>query len=187
MDKKIKLAGALLLASTLQFFVSMFIAQSMLPRYSVFNNYISELGIGQTATLFNTSIILLGLMLCLSALLIFLTLPRKAFPFLLGLTGLCAIGVGLFTMQTGKLHSIFSVVTFILSALAVLSTYKLLKSPLRLLAIICGLITIVAIVLLGTHTFLGLGKGGMERIVVYVPLIYTALFGLYLTFFYRID
>ncbi len=57
----IKISGLVLFAGAAQFFLLVLIAEALYPQYSVANNYISDLGVGSTAYIFNTSIVLLGI------------------------------------------------------------------------------------------------------------------------------
>ncbi len=56
-----KISGLVLFAGAAQFFLLVLIAEALYPHYSVANNYISDLGVGSTAYIFNTSIVLLGI------------------------------------------------------------------------------------------------------------------------------
>ncbi len=178
--KKAGLAGALLFASTLQFFIVIFIAQSMIPGYSIYDSFISELGVGETAALFNTSLIILSSALILSALLLYSISTTKRFALLIAAIGVCGIGVALFPLDNQPLHAIISGTAFILSILAVMSTYEMLPKPFNLTSILIALVSSVALLLLITNNFFGLGQGGIERVFIYLNLIFTALFGLYL-------
>ncbi len=178
--KKAELAGALLFASTLQFFAVIFIAQSMIPGYNIYDSFISELGVGETAALFNTSVIILSLALILSALLLHSISTTKRFALLIAAIGICGIGIALFPLNNQPLHTIISGTAFILSILAVVSTYEILPKSFNFASILIGLVSLVALLLLITNNFFGLGQGGVERVFVYLNLIFTALFGLYL-------
>jgi hypothetical protein len=60
--------------------------------------------------------------------------------------------------------------------LAAIFSYRLVKFPLGYLSAVLGLITLVALGLMAAKVFLGMGVGGMERMVFY-PAI-TWLLGL---------
>ena len=74
-----KISGLVLFAGVAQFFIFVLIAEAIYPNYSVANNYISDLGVGSTAYIFNTSIILLGIAIIISG--IFLEKFRISFCF----------------------------------------------------------------------------------------------------------
>jgi len=98
------------------------------------------------------------------------------------------MGVGIFTEDAGTMHSVMSLVAFLFSGLsaifAVVCSYvhdfKLMKMPFSAIAIALGLTTLVALALFIGKIYLGLGVGGMERIVVYPVLMWGAGFGGYL-------
>ncbi len=99
---------------------------------------------------------------------------------LLTLTGIGAMGVGLFPENFGVIHGIASLITFLFGSLSVLMSYRLLKSPSSYLSILLGAMSLVALVLFGSGTYLGLGKGGMERMIAYPALLWGVGFGGYL-------
>ena len=74
----------------------MLICEALYPGYSISENMISDLGIGSTAGLFNSSIIVLGLLIILSAISFHSFHKNKIFTILMILTGTGAMGVGIF-------------------------------------------------------------------------------------------
>ncbi len=56
-------------------------------------------------------------------------------------------------------------------------SYKLEKQPLSSLSIVLGVFSLLALVLVGSETYLGLGLGGMERMVAYPLLLWEVGFG----------
>lgn len=62
-----KVAGFLVLVGGLQFVLGMLVAGGDLPGYTVSQNYISDLGVGPTASIFNSSVFLVGSMILASA------------------------------------------------------------------------------------------------------------------------
>ncbi|MGB9659567.1 MAG: DUF998 domain-containing protein [Nitrososphaerales archaeon] len=63
----IKVAGALLFVGTVQFILGLVVAEVLFPNYNVSKNFISDLGVGPTSLIFNSSVILFGLSLVISA------------------------------------------------------------------------------------------------------------------------
>ena len=55
-----KLAGTLIFVGTAQFILFATVAEALYPDYSISNNYISDLGVGPSAPLFNSSVLVLG-------------------------------------------------------------------------------------------------------------------------------
>jgi hypothetical membrane protein len=107
---------------------------------------------------------------------------------MLVLTGIGAIGVGVFTEAFGVLHMVVSLVTFLFSGLSAIVSvlcsrvhkFPLVKMPFSALSIILGLMTLVALALFGMGQYLNLGVGGMERMIAYPALLWGAGFGGYL-------
>jgi hypothetical membrane protein len=91
----------------------------------------------------------------------------------LTLTGFGAMGVGLFPETAGIIHSIASLITFAFGALFAIASYKLQKPPLSYFAVLFGAVSLMALVLFISGIYLGLGKGGMERMVAYPILLWA--------------
>jgi len=54
------------------------------------------------------------------------------------------------------------------------------RSPLSYLFMLLGLIGLLALILLGGNTYLGLGAGGMERMIFYPAMFWALGFGAYM-------
>ena len=173
-----KTAGAILFIGAIQFIiVGLVIAEASYPNYSVADNYISDLGVGPSAFIFNTSVFILGILVIVGSYFVHKTYHRTLFTILLTITGVGAAGVGIFTENAGLLHPIFSLFAFVFGALAAIVSYRLLRSPLSFFSIILGIFSLLAIVLFGSGNYLGLGAGGMERMVAYPTLLWGLGFG----------
>jgi len=153
--------------------------------YSVTNNYISDLGANcrtgctsvPSAYLFDTSIALLGLLILVGAYYLQRAYHWTPGSIIIGLAGIGALGVGLFPETTGIWHSIFSLVVFLFAGLAALVTARFQRKPMFYFSIILGLATLAALFLYIGGNYVGLGPGGMERIVVYPVLLWSIGFG----------
>ncbi len=177
------IAGALLLVGGLQFTLGMIVAEAVYPNYSVSRNYISDLGVWNkpSATIFNPSIILLGLTILISAYFIQREFKRGVITSLFVLAGLGPIGVGIFPENTflvngvPLIHSIAAIVSFIFGGIAAVTSYRITKGPFRYFSVILGFATLFALFLFATTRpdYLGIGVGGMERMIVYPNLIWT--------------
>ncbi len=173
-----KIAGTLLFVGTAQFLFMMILAEMLYPGYSVANNFISDLGVGATAPIFNSSIILFGVMLVLAGFFIRRGYKDEYYPEVVALSGVGALGVGLFPETTGDIHLSFAFIAFFFGAIAAIMAYKLEKIPLRYISIILGIISLAALVLGSVFGIdLGLGRGGMERMIVYPILVWGIAFG----------
>ncbi|MEM5834310.1 MAG: DUF998 domain-containing protein [Candidatus Aenigmatarchaeota archaeon] len=172
-------AGILIFVASAQFIIALKIAEALYPNYNVSSNYISDLGVGPSAFIFNSSVFLLGFLALISAYFLLIEKERKDFLFCLVLAGIGAMGVGIFTEDFGLLHTIFSFITFFFGALASIFSYKTQKSTFSLLFLLLGSISLISLILFGLGADLGLGKGGMERMIAYPILIWALGFGAY--------
>ncbi len=175
-----KAAGYLLFVSGVQCLLVMLIAEAVYPGYSVSSNWISDLGVGSTSLLFNSSVFLLGAMLIAAAWLINLAFDSKLFSVVLAAAGVGAMGVGLFPETAGVVHTVFSLIIFLFGGLSAILSYRLLEPPFSYFSVLLGATTLLALILTGSGTYLGLGKGGMERMVAHPALLWEVGFGGYL-------
>jgi len=177
-----KLAGLFFFLAASQFIVGMMVAETQYPDYNTGQNYVSDLGnlTEPSAAVFNASIILLGLLLLTGVYFLQQAFDFKTLSILLILTAIGAIGVGVFTENAVTAHPLVSLIAFLFGALSSIASYKLLKQPFSIIAIILGLISLTALGLFATKIYLGLGPGGMERMIAYPILLWGAGFGGYL-------
>jgi hypothetical membrane protein len=184
-----KAAGIILMTACLQFLLAVTIAESQYPFYSTSQNTLSDLGAlaGSSATIFNLSVILLGIMGLVVVYLVLKSGGCRLFSSSLAVSSLAAVGVGLFPTYTGTPHMFFSGVVFIFGTLAVIFSYRLgLNVPIVALSLVLGLISLLSIfgfLWLGMASPLVelLGVGGAERLVAYPVLFYLLGLGGYLT------
>jgi len=169
--------------------------------YSVASNFISDLGANcsfpsgacyfpPSAFLFDSSVVILGLTLLISAYYLHRAFRWMPGTLLLAIAGLGAIGVGVFPETTGVLHEIVSLVAFLFTGLSAIASIKLQKKPLGYLSVILGVLTIVGLILAvassqtllagARGTYLGLGAGGIERLVFYPAILWAIGFGSHL-------
>ena len=175
-----KAAGILLFIGSTQFILGMLTAEALYADYSVSLNYISDLGVGSTALIFNSSVFLLGIMVVAASFFIQRLFDFKLLSMFMFLTGIGAMGVGLFPENFGMLHTVSSLFAFLFGSLSAIASFKLQKAPLSYLAIILGFLSLFSLVLFGSGVYLGLGKGGMERMIAYPTLLWAVGFGGYL-------
>ena len=153
--------------------------------YSVSVNFVSDLGatcrssctIPPSAWLFDISNAVLGLLILVGAYFLQRAFTWKPATGLLALAGIGALGVGLFPETAGILHTIFSFIAFLFAGLSAVVTSKFEKKPMSYLSIILGLATLAALFLFVGGINLGLGVGGMERMIVYPALLWAVGFG----------
>jgi len=184
-----KIAGTLIFVGSAQFIIGLIVAEAFYPGYSVARNFISDLGatcratclvVQPTSTIFNSSVTLLGLLAIVASYFIEREFGSRALSFLVIMTGLGATGVGVFPETAGVIHPIVSLITFVFAGLSAIASYKLQKAPSSYFSVLLGVMTLVALALYVSDIFLGLGQGGMERMIVYPALIWAVGFSAYL-------
>lgn len=174
------IAGLAFFAGATQFLVTMIVGEAQRPTYSVSADAISDLGVGSTALLFNTSVFLVGVLSIGGAYFLHRMHRRKLLTILFVLGGVGAMGVGLFPETIPAAHGIFAFTAFVFGGIAAIVAYPLEKEPLNYISVFLGVFGLAAVVLFSSGTYLGLGYGGMERMIVYPVLLWQVAFGGYL-------
>ena len=194
-DKK-RLAGTLLSAGALQWFFSVMIAEGLHQGFYLspsqwipFSNqihYVSELGVGSTAPIFNISTIVLGLMVAGAACLFYLKDRTILFSSLLLISGVGALGVGVFPTNIQPTHGIFQLLALLFGAFSAILSFRKQEAPLSYISAVLGIVSFVTSIVFYPYlglgvtdmsTFLGLGKGAMERIVIYSLILWIFGYG----------
>jgi len=189
--KNSKISGTLLLVGATQFILFLIVAEAVYPGYSVSANHISDLGVWgkPSAVFFNPSTILFGLTVLGSSYFINKEFKNPIFAILFGLAGAGALGVGVFPETTfvingiPVIHTISAATAFIVGGIAAIASFRFTKSPLRYVGVVLGVVALVATVLFRTTEdfgYLGIGVGGMERMIAYPPILWIIGFGGYL-------
>ncbi|MGD0172198.1 MAG: DUF998 domain-containing protein [Halobacteriota archaeon] len=111
------LLGALLFVGVAQFILVIAITEALYPGYSVATDALSDLGVGQTALLFNASVAVLGVCVFIGSLVGQRTLGT-GLTITLAVTGACAVGVGVFPETTGAPHLVFAIAAFVFAAVS---------------------------------------------------------------------
>jgi len=208
--RSVRHGAILLVVATLQFLVAMAVTQWGYgpPNYSLTSNYISDLGAVHCATfggsgsfaghyacspwhnVFNISIIVMGLLIILAVILI-----RTAFPvrsprmvglWLLAIAGLGSVGVGLSPEDVYLPgHEASAILAFVGGGLALIVLgFAMFRDTrwggFRAYTVLSGLIAIIALILFMSKVDLGLGVGGMERLIVAPVLLWSLVAGTHL-------
>lgn len=172
-----EVAGVLIFIAASQLILGVIVAEALYPGYSISTNYISDLGIGPSSTIFNVSVFLLGLLAIIGVYFFQRAFHSRLVTILFTIAALAAMSVGIFTENSEPMHSIASIVLFLFCGLSAIFSYKVTKSPFNIIAILLGLTSLVAMILFMGNIYLGLGVGGMERMIVYPILIWIIGFG----------
>jgi hypothetical membrane protein len=179
-------AGAALFLGTVQYGIGLILAEAFYPGYNVSTNAVSDLGATcstpcviyyPTATIFDTSIVILGVAILVTAYFSRKAFKSTLFSVIVALGGIGAIGVGTFNETTGIFHSIFSLIVFLFAGISALMASRYVKPPMSIFSIVLGLLTLIALALYVPKIYLGLGQGGMERMIVYPVLLWAIGYG----------
>ena len=187
-----KLAGTLFFVAATQFVLCLTISEALYPGYSIFGNNISDLGVGPSSIVFNSSVFLLGLLLIAGVYLLRHNSNFQTLNIMLLLMGIGSMGVGIFTKDFTLAHGAVSSTAFFFAGLSAIASFRVLTKPFSLISITLGAITLGALSLfsigmvasgsvasdiaLDSIFYLGLGPGGMERMIVYPALVWLAGF-----------
>ena len=176
--------GLWLLVGGLEILFLVHLSELLYPGYSISANYISDLGVGPmpSSAIFTVAVILFGLMALVAAALLRLKNKKSLICLLLALSGIGAIGVGVFNEDYIPLvHRASALMAFLFGNLAALYSYRMVRPPLACVFALLGLIGLSALALYGGRTYLGLGVGGMERMILYPAMFWAIGFGAYLS------
>jgi hypothetical membrane protein len=156
--------------------------------YTTRDNYISELGAPSppetikpepSATIFNYSMIISGLMIMLATFFIQRIFKKLITSIPLGLFGIGIFGVGIFPGNIVPWHMVFAIMLFIAGGIGAITSYKITSAPIRYLFICLGIVILVF--LFGQKYFIpSLGVGGAERWLFYPTLFWLSGLGGYL-------
>lgn len=169
-----RIAGSMVFAGSGLFLLGMMIAEAACPGYSPSRNYISDLGVGSTALLFTSINILYGSAILSGVFILRKEFTSRAFLIFLGLSGVGTMGVGLFPETVPYLHIPFAITAFVSGGISAVISCKFISAPFSFFGPALGIISLLALLLLASGHHLGLGPGGIERLIVY-PLVIWSL------------
>jgi hypothetical membrane protein len=186
---KTTISGGSLLVGGIQWFLGILAAESWYDGYSSRIDYVSDLGIGPTASIFNLSVFMLGAFLIGGAYFLFKSTERKLLPVLLTISGTGAMGVGLFPANLQPMHSIATLLAILFGSFAAIGSYTYQSKPMSIIAVVLGVMSLVLAIAFipylglptgSTVTFLGMAKGSLERWAIHPLLAWIIGFGGYL-------
>jgi hypothetical membrane protein len=194
--KKYRRLAYVLYAVCIQYYiVQVIVASKFTLGYSLKQNTISDLGnsfCGQYGSryvcsplcmLMNVSFIFLGLLMITGSLLIYMydtrIMQRIACACMI-CAGIGTVLVGVFPENTiPDFHIVGAALPFVLGNLSLIlfGLVKSIRTWIRRLAYVLGVIGLLALCLFMTHNYGDLGIGGMERLVAYPQTIWLIIFG----------
>ena len=185
--------------------VEYFIAQVIVARawsmpYSIRANTISDLGnsicglfngryvCSPFHALMNSALICLGVFMLIGSSLIYHEFKPTKYAALgfgfMAIAGLGTVLVGVFPENSpAVLHTVGAAMPFLIGNVGIIILGAVLKLPVRLrwFSLATGIISLIGLAFFITNYYLGLGIGGMERIVAYPQTIWLIVFGLYIS------
>lgn len=199
------LLGPIVWILSIQYYiVQLIVAQDWPKPYSLAHNTISDLGVTSCGSysrmlvcsplhvLMNASFILLGLFMIVGSMLIYYQRKKNmgsAVGFsCMAIAGIGTIMVGLYPENTmSGLHIVGAALPFLIGNFGLVILGRALDIPksLRYFTIFSGVLTLAALALFMTQTYLGIGIGGMERVVAYPQSIWLIVFGGYMVYEHR--
>jgi hypothetical membrane protein len=184
---QLRLPGVLLFILAAQFMTVIMLGASMATGYDVSGGAISDLGVlGETALLFNASLVLVGALNVAAGLLLFAATGRRWLVATFVIAGLGAVGAGLVPLDRSDLHGIFALLAFLFFNVEALVIGTLVVGPMRIVSWIAGLAGIGFVVLMvigdsgNPGVFGPIGHGGAERMIVYPVMLWMLGLGGYL-------
>lgn len=166
-------AGALIFLGSAGSITGIIVSEALSPGYHS-SQMISDLGIGPAAPVFNASLALCGILVMAAAYCLWKEGFDLRFCALMALIGLGQAGVGFFPENTGAPHLVSAAIVFLGGCLLAFLSARVFSVPWAWISCAIGIVTLVAISLFINGNYLGLGVGGMERIIAY-PLLFWAL------------
>lgn len=179
----LKSPGLWLFLGALEALFLIHLAEFLYPGYSVSQDYISELGVGPTTPrlIFITALVAFGSMILMAAFLLRERGRMSKLWLLLAVSAIGAIGVGVFDMDNfNALHGLSALLAFLFGNVAAVYSWRWVRPPCSHLFALLGLIGLSALALLGAEIDLGLGLGGIERMVFYPAMFWLLAFGMYM-------
>jgi len=167
------IAGALIFIGTAWLLLGIIVSEALYPGYRV-TRMVSDLGVGSTALFFNSAMMGFSLLILATACLLNKAGMNRGFVVLLVLTGIGALGVGVFPDTLAVPHAISAITVFVCGSICALAACRCFSGLWSLVSPALGIIALTAMILLGANVYCGLSAGGMERMIVY-PLILWAL------------
>jgi len=186
---KATLSGSFFLIGGVQWFLGILAAESWYDGYSSRIDYVSDLGTGPTAFIYNLSVFMLGAFIVLGTFFLYMAQKRRILPILLTICGIGAMGVGIFPANLQPMHSVFTLLAILFGSFAAVGSYTYQTKPMSIISVVLGLMSFVLAMIFipylglpfgSTETFLGMAKGSLERWAINPILAWIIAFGSYL-------
>src|SRR3989339_374376 len=183
-------AGLLLFIGTALFVFAAIVSEGIDTDYT-YSQPMNWLGDGAAAPIFKSAFVILGLFTIIGAYLIVRPLKQQTFNnkliwLLMTLTGIGAVGIGIFNETLGLVHVVAVRMFWAFAIPSAVMSYMFQKKPFAYISIILGVVSLVAVILflssvyVGPSPLLGITRGGMQRMIQYPILLWILAFGAHL-------
>lgn len=183
-DRRTELAGAAYALLSALFMTVIMLGTSMAPNYDVAAGAISDLGvIGETALLFNATLIVVGLLNVIGGWLLYRSSHARSTLVVGLLAGLGALGAGLFPLDRGDVHGLSALLAFVFFNIQTAMMASRSQGALRPFGVALALLGLgyVVVMVIGDSgnpaIFGAIGHGGAERLIVYPPMLWLLIYG----------
>ena len=183
------LSGFFFLIGGVQWFLGILLAESWYDGYSSRIDYVSDLGTGPTALIYNLSVFMLGVFVVIGTFFLYTVEKRKLLPILMTICGIGCMGVGIFPANLQPMHSVATLLAIMFGGFAAVGSYSYQTKPMSIISVGLGLMSfILAMIFIpylglpfgSTETFLGMAKGSLERWAINPILAWIMVFGAYM-------
>jgi hypothetical membrane protein len=189
-----QLAGFAFFSAGVIVFMGIVTAEALYPMtYTTFGNEISDLGgtrppeglvFQPSATIFNTAMLLAGLLVTFGSILTHRVLGRWRVTLPTAILGVGVTLVAIFPGPTGNPHAISAMVAFFAGGFAAIFSASVVRGPFRWALLLLGIVNLASLasyfVLGDANPMWSLGVGGAERWVAYPEILWLLGFGGYL-------
>src|SRR2546430_2116025 len=133
-----------------------------------------------------SAVFALGITIIAASVFLFRAFRDRLLAIALVLAGIGAIGFGLVPATDNlapepyrnlAIHTGFALAAYFFAALAAILAVRVVRSPFGYISVALGIVSLVALGLLGTDQYGILGRGGMERMVVWPLLLWGVAVG----------
>lgn len=188
MDGSYRIAGTLFFLLAAQFMVIIMLGAAMVPGYDFGASAISDLGVApETALLFNGSLVVVGLLTIAGGVVFFRSHEAAWLLALYLMAGIGAILAGVFTLESATgLHSLGALLAFVFFNLVAIGSATRVRGTMGIISVALGILGLAFVVVMAigdggnTAVFGPFGHGGVERMIVYPPMLWFLAFGGYL-------
>lgn len=163
-------------------------AEALFPEYHTGRNTISRLGttapeqvVRPSATIFNASMIVAGLLVLVAAYCLYRLDWSGPLVGVVSVTGLGVAGVGVFPTQFGAVHAVVAFAAFLGGGAGAVLVGRAVGGPFGYVSGLLGAVSLAALVgFVGLQNGTPLGVGGLERWVTYPIQLWAVALGGYL-------